>query len=55
LNFDVRVEAARSDGAAVRRGSTVQDPTAAFEEFFGTERTRSHRVLFAITGQPERS
>jgi RNA polymerase sigma-70 factor (ECF subfamily) len=28
----------------------VGDPTAAFEDFFGTERTRLYRALFAITG-----
>lgn len=50
------VELRREGGSSSERwcggapGSTVQDPTAAFEEFFGTERTRLHRILFAITG-----
>jgi RNA polymerase sigma-70 factor (ECF subfamily) len=34
----------------IREESAVEDPTAAFEEFFATERTRLHRALFAITG-----
>lgn len=37
-------------GPALDEESVVQDPTAAFEEFFATERTRLHRALFAITG-----
>jgi RNA polymerase sigma factor (sigma-70 family) len=49
LNVNVRAPSA-SGVVAIREESAVGDPTAAFEEFFATERTRLHRALFAITG-----
>jgi RNA polymerase sigma-70 factor (ECF subfamily) len=50
LNLDVRLEQSLRPWAAIREESAVEDPAAAFEEFFAAERTRLHRALFAITG-----
>jgi RNA polymerase sigma-70 factor (ECF subfamily) len=50
LNLDVRVEQSPRLTVAIYEESVAEDPTAAFEEFFATERTRLHRALFAITG-----
>jgi RNA polymerase sigma-70 factor (ECF subfamily) len=50
LNIDMKLEQGPAGDPVVREEPTVEDAAASFEEFFGSERVRLHRVLFAITG-----